>query len=111
MPRNKHKKPVMKKNATTTKTRKPQKAKAQAPKAKKKRRMSALDAAAKVLTEAKQPMTCGEMVKEMLDRGLWQTGGKTPAATLYSAIIRHIARKGDDARFEKVERGKFTLAK
>lgn len=28
---------------------------------------------------------------------------------LHSAIIREIARKGGDARFEKVERGKFCL--
>ncbi|MBZ0172999.1 MAG: hypothetical protein K8E66_11500 [Phycisphaerales bacterium] len=37
----------------------------------------------------------------------WQTSGKTPAATLYSAIIREIARKGKDARFAKTERGRF----
>ena len=32
-------------------------------------------------------------------------------ATIYSAIIREIAVKGDKARFRKVERGRFTLAR
>jgi hypothetical protein len=51
------------------------------------------------------------MVERMLATGMWTTGGKTPAATIYAAIIREIAAKGDQARFRKVERGKFTLAK
>jgi len=77
------------------------------PKAK---RTSILDAAATVLAEADGPMNCKQMVEAVLERGLWQTRGKTPEATLYSALIRHIAKKGGDARFEKVERGMFQLA-
>jgi len=73
------------------------------------KKTSALDAAVKVLGEAKKPMTCKEMVEQMLAKGLWQTKGKTPAATLYSAILREIQKKGKDARFRKVERGKFTV--
>ncbi len=72
---------------------------------------SGLDAAAKVLGEAKGPLTCGEMTERMLAKGLWQTSGRTPSATIYSAIIREIRDKGDVSRFVKVERGKFTLAK
>ena len=30
---------------------------------------------------------------------------------VYAAIIREIAAKGDKARFRKVERGKFALAR
>lgn len=45
----------------------------------------------------------------MTENGYWTSpGGKTPAATLYSAILREIQRKGADARFKKVERGLFT---
>jgi len=33
--------------------------------------------------------------------------GKTPHATLYSAIIREIATKGKEARFVKKDRGMF----
>jgi hypothetical protein len=40
---------------------------------------------------------------------LWQTEGKTPAATLSSAILREITTKGDAARFRKVGPGKFAF--
>jgi hypothetical protein len=82
----------------------------QAVAAEKKKRTSGLDAAAQVLAEAKGPLTTKEMVERMLAKGLWQTGGKTPAATIYAAIIREIATKGDGTRFRKVARGKFELA-
>jgi len=72
---------------------------------------SGLDAAAKVLGEAKGPLTCGEMVERMLAKGYWSSNGKTPAATIYAAMTREIAAKGDASRFVKIERGKFTLAK
>ena len=45
-------------------------------------------------------------------KGYWTSpGGKTPAATLYSALLREVTTKGDQARFTKTERGKFDLAK
>ena len=75
------------------------------------KRPSGLDAAVAVLAEAGKPMNAAEMVERMLATGLWKTGGKTPAATIYAAIIRECAAKGDQARFRKVERGKFELAK
>jgi hypothetical protein len=80
-------------------------------KAKKERKPSGLDAAARVLREAGEPMNCGDMVKAMLEKGLWKTGGKTPSATIYAAILREIAVKGDASRFRKTDRGKFELAK
>jgi hypothetical protein len=44
-------------------------------------------------------------------KGYWKSpGGKTPWATLYSALAREIAVKGDASRFRKTDRGKFTLA-
>jgi hypothetical protein len=79
--------------------------KAKAPKEKK---VSAIDAAAKVLAGAKDPMTAKELIDAMAKQALWTSpGGKTPHATLYSAIIREIAVKGKEARFTKTERGKF----
>ena len=40
--------------------------------------------------------------------GYWTSpGGKTPSATLYSAILREVATKGPDARFVKTQRGQF----
>ena len=72
---------------------------------------SALEAAAKVLASSKVAMTTKEMIEAMAEKKLWSSpGGKTPDRTLYSAILREIATKGNDARFKKTERGKFALA-
>jgi len=74
-------------------------------------RMSGLDAAAKVLDEAGQPMNAKAMVEAMLAKGYWTSGGRTPWATVYSSVIREIAAKGEKARFRKTDRGMFELAK
>jgi len=75
------------------------------------KKLSALDAAAKVLAESGQAMTCQEMIDAMAAKGYWTSpGGKTPSATLYSAILREVANKGEQARFTKTERGKFASA-
>jgi hypothetical protein len=75
----------------------------------KEKKVSALDAAAKVLAEEGQPMTCKEMIEAMAAKGYWTSpGGKTPEATLYSAILRELGTKGEQARFTKTERGKFS---
>lgn len=73
-------------------------------------KLSLIDAAIEVLRKAKEPMNCKEMVNAVFEAKLWTPGtGKTPHATLYSAILRDM--KSDTPRFEKVERGQFTLAK
>ena len=74
------------------------------------KKMSAIDAAAKVLGESKEPLNTKEMVEAMSAKKYWTSpGGKTPHATLYSAILREIQKKGKEVRFRKVERGRFTL--
>ena len=75
------------------------------------KRPSGLDAAAQILAETGEPMNCKAMVEKMLAQGLWQTKGKSPASTIYAAIIREIAAKGEKARFKKTDRGKFVLNK
>jgi len=76
------------------------------------KKLSAIDAAAKVLAEAGEPMDCQTMIKTMAEKGYWTSpGGKTPAATLYSAILRELQTKGNDSRFKKTERGKFAISK
>ena len=81
---------------------------AKAPKAKK---PSALDAAAKVLAETGEPMNCKELIEAMAAKGYWTSPkGKTPASTLYSALLRETTTKGAKSRFKKTERGKFSLA-
>ena len=73
-------------------------------------KLSGLDAAAQILGKAKEPMGCKNMVEQAITQGLWSPGGKTPHATLYAAIIREISKKGKNARFAKVDRGRFQLA-
>jgi len=74
------------------------------------KRLSALDAAAKVLEETGRAMTCPELIMAMAEKGYWTSpGGKTPAATLYSAMLRESTTKGAASRFVKAERGKFAL--
>ena len=84
---------------------------AQVVKPPKERKPSALRAAAQVLAEADGPLSTGEIVKRMLEKGLWQTKGRTPQATLYSALLRRIQKDGANACFRKVERGRFELVK
>jgi hypothetical protein len=76
---------------------------------KKGRKTSGLHAAARVLQEIGKPMRCPDIVKTALEKGYWSTKGKTPAATVYSAILREIASKGNKSRFRKSGRGEFEL--
>jgi short subunit dehydrogenase-like uncharacterized protein len=74
-------------------------------------KLSALDAAAKVLAETGKPMSCNEMIEAMAQKGHWSSpGGKTPASTLYSAILKEISTKGRESRFRKTDRGRFAGA-
>ena len=55
-------------------------------------------------------MTTKEMIETMAAKGYWSSpNGQTPAATLYSAILREIKTKGKESRFEKTEKGKFGI--
>lgn len=111
---------VMSKTTTKkTKSPKTQTTKVKAPKADKPAKatvpktndkLSAIDAAAKVLGEAGEALSTKQMIDAMASKGYWTSpGGKTPAGTLYSAILREIQTKGKEARFQKTERGKFAL--
>jgi len=72
-------------------------------------KMSGLDAAVKVLGEAKEPLNCKTITERALEKGYWKTNGKTPWATLSAAMGREIAAKGKASRFEKTARGTFAL--
>jgi hypothetical protein len=91
----------------STKTKAPKK-----PKEAKAIKASAIDGAVQVLRDAGHAMSCQEMVDAMGTAGIWTSpGGKTPAATLYAAILRENAKRGKEARFVKTEPGRFGLAK
>ena len=64
------------------------------------------------------PMACKELIEAMGTKKLWTSpGGKTPHATLYSAILHEIYSailheinaKGKEARFKKTDRGHFAI--
>jgi hypothetical protein len=100
--------------ATTESTKATRQAKKATPKQAKAdagKKLSALDAAAKVLGETRQAMTCREIVEAMAAKGYWTSpGGATPWSTLAAAIAREITVKRADSRFVKSERGKFARA-
>ena len=74
-------------------------------------RLSALEAAVRVLQETGESMNCQELIETMATKKYWQSPrGKTPERTLYAAIHREIQQKGDQSRFQQVERGRFTIA-
>jgi hypothetical protein len=75
------------------------------------RKLSALNAAAQVLAETKQPMSCPELIAAMAAQGYWiSPTGKTPAATLSAAMQREIVVKRDASRFQKTGPGRYALA-
>ncbi len=74
----------------------------------KEKKVSLLSAAAIVLAATKEPMRAPQILEAITKRGLWSSpSGKTPEQTLYAALIREIAAKGDKARFKKHDKGVF----
>ena len=75
-------------------------------------RVSLLQVAVEILRARGEPLGTAEIGREAVSRHGWapRQGGKTPDRTLYSAMLREIARKGNEARFRKTARGKFALA-
>ena len=74
----------------------------------KEQKSSALNAAARVLQETGQALTCPELIAQLAAKGYWNSPkGKTPASTLYAALAREIKLKGDAARFQKTGPGTF----
>ena len=76
----------------------------------KEQKSSALSAAAQVLQETGQALSCPELIAQMAAKGYWASPqGKTPAATLYAALTREIKLKGAAARFQKTGPGTFAF--
>jgi len=74
------------------------------------KKLSMLDAAAKVLEAATAPMTVKEIIAAMEESGLWKPGnGLTPANSLVAAVGQEIKKK-PSPRFRKTAPGKFEYA-
>ena len=68
--------------------------------AKKEKKVSLLDLAAKILADTGEALNCKELVAKAKETG-WVSTGKTPKQTLYSGIFREIREKGEASRFKK----------
>ena len=70
--------------------------------------MTALDAAHRVLSESKKPLTSQEIIDQALKKKYHRSNGATPSNTINAAMIREIKKLGENARFVKIGRGTFT---
>ena len=68
--------------------------------AKKAKKVSLLDLAAKILADTGEALNCKELVAKAKEMG-WVSTGKTPEQTLYSGIFREMKEKGEASRFKK----------
>ena len=104
------KNPAKTTSTKTAKVSKATKAEASLPSKTGSQRLSALDAAAKVLAETGQPMRCTELIAAMAAKGYWTSpGGRTPDATLHASVLREISVKREQSRFVKAAPGRFAL--
>lgn len=71
--------------------------------------MNVLQAAEIVLKEASKPLHYKEITQRMINRGLWQTDGKTPDATVNSAITMDIKKKGTHSLVQRADEGVYVL--
>lgn len=75
------------------------------------KKLSLLNAAVTVLERSDEALTTKQLVERAKVCGLWVPGsGKTPEQTLYSAMVRELKEKGQNARFTK-EGGHFRIKK
>ena len=70
-------------------------------------KMSGLDAAYRVLTEAGRPMNVREIFETAKRNKYCGLKGATPTLTIYAAILREVKLKGRSSRFVKTDRGLF----
>lgn len=62
-----------------------------------------------ILKEAKKPLHSDEIVKIAISRGWLKTAGKTPEATMNSALIVDVNKNGERSLFKKVSPSTFDL--
>lgn len=67
------------------------------------------DAIEVVLDDAGTPLHYQDITDQILDRGLWVTDGKTPAATVNAQLAVDIRGKGPNSRFIRTAPGWFAL--
>lgn len=73
--------------------------------------MTVLEAATRVLWQAKEPLKSKELAPRMMAEGLWKTSGLTPESTVAAEIYGHMKVYGDKSPFVLSGPGRFTLGK
>ncbi|MCC8149691.1 restriction endonuclease [Akkermansia sp.] len=68
-----------------------------------------LDSVSLLLNESASPMHPRELTDLLIQRGMWSSQGKTPAATVSARIYDDMKKHGSQSRFVKVEGGLFAL--
>lgn len=71
--------------------------------------MKVREAAIQVLREASGPLRAEDIAERMLSKGLWETTGKTPAATVAAILYTDIKNKGQSSPFSLVAPQTFSL--
>lgn len=71
--------------------------------------MTAIEAAYQVLRDAGKPMHYRKITELVLERGLWETDGQTPWATLNARLAVDIKNHQEESRFLRVDPGVFSL--
>ena len=71
--------------------------------------LTCLDAAVKVLEDAKKPLYYKEITRRAISRGMISPKGKTPDATMNSAIIVNIKNNGAKSMFVKTKPATYGL--
>ena len=69
--------------------------------------MSGKNAAYRVLCETGKSMTGRQICEMALDNGYWEPLGDTPEATIVSAMLTEMKKKGDASRFIRTGKGLF----
>lgn len=72
--------------------------------------MTVLDAIFTVLKQSGEPLHYLEITRQILERELWTTGGKTPESTVKAQLVVDINKKGEASRFRRYGSGIYGLA-
>ncbi|OKL38956.1 restriction endonuclease [Pontibacter flavimaris] len=74
------------------------------------KKVSFKEAAIQILNEADEPLSSQQIVEIALERGIIETSGATPEATMAAQLYTDI-NKNKHSKFKKVGKGKFALKK
>jgi len=71
--------------------------------------MTILDCIDKLLCDIGKPMHIYNIAKELIERGLWNTTGKTPETSVKARLYVDIKKNGRSSRFVQTAPGTFAL--